>query len=261
MGVKISNLPAIVTPAYSDVLPTVQSGVTYKVSNTQLAGLFGIPVSVGVSGTILRSNGAAWVASTSTFANTYAINSIPYASVANTITALAPALSAVLVSSAASTGVPTWVGPLTNGQLIVGSTGAIPVAATLTAGTGVSITNAAGSITVNASGGGMTWTTTAGTTQAVAVNNGYVSGNAAQTTFTLPATAAVGSHAAVEGLGAGGWILTANTGQTIKIGTGTTSSAGTLTSAAASDNVYVVCIVANTTWRVITTNSTGLTVA
>ncbi len=105
-----------------------------------------------------------------------------------------------------------------------------------------------------------TWSTVSGTTQAVAVDNGYVSGNAAQTTFTLPATAAVGAACAVEGLGAGGWVLTANSGQTIKIGTSTTSTAGSLTSVASSDNVYVTCIVANTTWRVRTTNSNGLTI-
>lgn len=38
--------------------------------------------------------------------------------------------------------------PLTNGQLIVGSTGAAAVAATLTAGAGISVTNAAGAITI-----------------------------------------------------------------------------------------------------------------
>jgi len=41
---------------------------------------------------------------------------------------------------------------LTNGQLLIGSTGVAPVNATLTAGTGVSITNGAGSITVNNTG-------------------------------------------------------------------------------------------------------------
>jgi hypothetical protein len=40
----------------------------------------------------------------------------------------------------------------TNGQILIGSTGAAPVAATLTAGTGMSITNAAGSITLNNTG-------------------------------------------------------------------------------------------------------------
>lgn len=42
----------------------------------------------------------------------------------------------------------TSLGPLTNGQLLIGSTGANPVAATITPGAGVSITNGAGSITL-----------------------------------------------------------------------------------------------------------------
>jgi hypothetical protein len=41
---------------------------------------------------------------------------------------------------------------LTNGQLLVGSTGAAPVATTLTAGVGVTVTNAAGSITLASTG-------------------------------------------------------------------------------------------------------------
>lgn len=40
MGVKISALPAIVTPALTDVFPVVQSGVTYKETFTQLSSLF-----------------------------------------------------------------------------------------------------------------------------------------------------------------------------------------------------------------------------
>lgn len=42
---------------------------------------------------------------------------------------------------------------MTNGQLLIGSTGQTAVSNTLTAGTGISITNGAGSITVGASGG------------------------------------------------------------------------------------------------------------
>lgn len=46
------------------------------------------------------------------------------------------------------------VGPLTDGQLLIGNTaGVSPDAATLTAGTGISIVNAAGSITITATGG------------------------------------------------------------------------------------------------------------
>lgn len=38
-GVKISQLPAIVAPALTDVFPVVQSGTTYKETMTQLASL------------------------------------------------------------------------------------------------------------------------------------------------------------------------------------------------------------------------------
>lgn len=44
------------------------------------------------------------------------------------------------------------LGVATNGQLPIGSTGADPVLATLTAGTGVSIANGVGSITISSSG-------------------------------------------------------------------------------------------------------------
>jgi hypothetical protein len=45
------------------------------------------------------------------------------------------------------------LGVATNGQLPIGSTGADPVLSTLTAGTGITITNGAGSITIAAAGG------------------------------------------------------------------------------------------------------------
>lgn len=42
MSVKISALPAIVTPALTDVFPVVQGGITYKETITQLSTLFGL---------------------------------------------------------------------------------------------------------------------------------------------------------------------------------------------------------------------------
>jgi hypothetical protein len=107
----------------------------------------------------------------------------------------------------------------------------------------------------------MTWAAVSGTTQAAAINTGYIIQNAAQTTVTLPATAAIGSLVGIAGLGAAGWIMKANTGQTIQMGQSATSSAGTLTSVANYNNVQVVCIVANTTWAVWPNVSSGLTVA
>lgn len=46
------------------------------------------------------------------------------------------------------------VGPLTDGQLLIGATGSAPQAATLTAGTGIAITSTPGGVTITATGGG-----------------------------------------------------------------------------------------------------------
>ena len=64
------------------------------------------PIAVGATGTVIRSNGTNWVASTSTFADTYAINTILFASAANTVTGLATANSAMIRTNAS--GVPSW---------------------------------------------------------------------------------------------------------------------------------------------------------
>lgn len=58
--------------------------------------------------------------------------------------------SSTLVSS--STGLPTWTAAMTNGQVVLGSTGATPVAATITAGTNITLTPGAGTLTIAASG-------------------------------------------------------------------------------------------------------------
>lgn len=100
-----------------------------------------------------------------------------------------------------------------------------------------------------------------GTTQAAAVNARYIVANAGQTTVTLPAVFAIGDVVIVKGLGAAGWILAANTGDTIQIGSSATSSGGSLTSANLYDTVQVSGLVANTTWSVDYVLSSGLTVA
>jgi hypothetical protein len=51
-------------------------------------------------------------------------------------------------------------GALTNGQLLIGSTGGTPVGATLTSGSGINITNGAGSIAIATSGGTLSGGTT-----------------------------------------------------------------------------------------------------
>ncbi len=66
----------------------------------------------------------------------------------------APAGSTNALQFNAGSGSFGGVGPLTNGQALVGVTGAAPQAATLSAGSGIVITNGAGSIAISATGGG-----------------------------------------------------------------------------------------------------------
>lgn len=142
---------------------------------------------------------------------------------------------------------------LTNGQLAIGNTGSAPSAATLTAGTGVSISNGSGSITLNAIGGGMTWTVVTGTSQAMTSNNGYIANNSGLVTFSLPTTSSVGDVVAVTGINnATGWKITYTTNQQIFFGTSSsTLTSGNIASINTRDTVYLVCMTANLTWNVV----------
>lgn len=186
--------------------------------------------------------------STATYPSSTTINQLLYSSASNVIGGLATANSSSLVTT--STGVPTWVGAMTNGQLIIGSTGATPVATTLTPGTGISITNGAGSITITNTGASSNWTDVSGTSQAMAVDNRYAANNAGLVTLTLPATANPGDFVEIYGKGAGGWLIAQNAGQTIHLGSSATTAGagGSLASTNQWDNIYIVCVTANTTW-------------
>lgn len=152
-------------------------------------------------------------------------------------------------------------GPLNNGEVWIGSTGAQPVAANITAGTGISITNGANTISIAATGGALTWSTITAGTLAAAINNGYTLNHASTAcVVTLPATAALGSKMSFRGLaGSGGWTVTANTGQTIQFGSQSSTSAGSWSSTDAGDTCDIECIVANTTWILTNCVSSGLT--
>jgi len=104
------------------------------------------PNTVGAAGKILRSDGTTNAYTTATFADTYGASTILYSNGANTVTGLATANSSVLVTTSA--GVPVQSGTMTNGQLIIGSTGATPVVASLGAGTGIATTTGAGTLSV-----------------------------------------------------------------------------------------------------------------
>lgn len=152
---------------------------------------------------------------------------------------------------------------LTNGQLFIGSTGILPVASTLTAGTNVTITNSAGSITISASGvAGFMWNIVTGSSQTMVSNNGYISNNSSLVTLDLPATSIVGSMLRIVGEGTGGWLVQCGAGQTIVIGSSSTSSGGSVASTGQNDTLAIVCTVANTKWIAIDApQSSGLTIS
>jgi hypothetical protein len=86
----------------------------------------------------------AW--STATYPPTTVINQLLYSSANNIITGLTTANKAVLTTGA--TGIPVLTAIASDGQVIIGSTAGVPAAATLTAGTAISVTNAGNSITI-----------------------------------------------------------------------------------------------------------------
>lgn len=173
---------------------------------------------------------------------------------------VSPTAKALLIGQGAS---PFTSLALTNGQLAIGSTGADPVAANLSAGPGISIANGAGTITISGTGSGIGWTEVTGTTQAMTADSGYIANNAALVTFTLPATAAVGTALSIIGKGAGGWLIAQNASQIIQVGSvgSTAGVGGSVASTNRYDSINLICTTANTVWTVTgAPQSAGLTI-
>ena len=101
-------------------------------------------------------------------------------------------------------------------------------------------------------GGGITWTEITGTTQAAAVDNGYICNNSALVTVTLPSTCAVGKIISIAGKGAGLWKIAQNANQIIYFGdqNTTTGTAGYLAAQNRRDCVELICVTANTEFQV-----------
>lgn len=193
------------------------------------------------------SSAPSW--STSVWPATTTINQILYSSSANTVAGISTANSASLVTN--GSGVPAFTSSMTNGQVIIGSTGASPAPATLTAGTGISIANAPSSITINSSGGGSSWTVVTGTSQAMSPDNGYIANNAGLVTLSLPTTCPVGGTLKIMGEGAGGFLISQAAGQQTIIGTSssTVGVGGSIASTNSGNTIVLVCIIANTTFK------------
>ena len=98
-----------------------------------------------------QGSGADPAFSTATYPATTTVNDILYSSSTNVVGQITAANNSALTSSAA--GVPSWTSMAADGDLIIGSSAGAPTAATLTAGTGISITNGHNSISIAVTGG------------------------------------------------------------------------------------------------------------
>jgi hypothetical protein len=202
------------------------------------------------TGTIALTSGASGIV------NSGLINQLAYyATAGTTVSGLTIANQAVLTTN--GTGVPAW-SALSSGQILVGTSSGAPSATAINSGTGILVANGSGSITINATGGGTGWVGIAGTTQTAAINTGYVILNSSLTTIMLPSTAPFGSVVRVVGFGAAGWVLTPNSGQTIRLLS--TVAPVSIASAEQYDCIEVISAIPNNTWVVRNFTSTGLVI-
>ena len=139
---------------------------------------------------------------------------IPYFNATTTVASSALLTANGLLRGGGAGAAPVALAAATNGQIPIGSTGAAPVVAAITAGTGIAVTNGAGSITVGVGVAG----TLADVTASRALNTSYQNASSTQylhvlavithsgtdTTFQAgSATAPTGEVSYFQGTGAG----------------------------------------------------------
>lgn len=86
----------------------------------------------------------------------------------------------------------------------------------------------------------------------------YTMNDAVLSTASLPTTASLGTMIYIAGNGAGGWIISQSAGQQINSTAHSTTSGatGTLASGGRYDSVTLCCVVANTTWSIVSSTGT-----
>ena len=159
----------------------------------------------------------------------------------------------VLVGS--GIGAITPITAATDGQVLIGSSGADPVFASITSSGGtITITPGAGTLNLDAIIDLTPWTEITTATTTLVVNEGVVMNRATAITATLPATALFGEFIKIAGQGDGLTIIAQNANQTIHYGSSSTTIGvgGSLTATTKHDCLEMICIVAgaSTEWLV-----------
>ena len=161
---------------------------------------------------------------------------------------------AVLLAGAANA--VTDTGVLAKGSMIIGDGVAAPTILPVGTDTFVLTADAAAPSGVKwavTAGAGFVWQEITGTTQALAINNGYICNAAGlMITCTLPATSAIGDIIELTGKGACLFTIAQGAGQSVRFGelTSTVGAGGSMVSTNGGDWLRLVCITANTAWMV-----------
>lgn len=137
-------------------------------------------------------------------------------------------IKGIVVSGATTTSALTAL-TLTNGQIVIGSTAGSPAAATITAGTGIAITNGSNSISIANRQNGFRYNSQSTSTTLTAQNAYYITTNSA-ITLTLPSSNTAGDTFKIMSntLGTGLVTVQLNAGQTMQVANTQTSSGGSI---------------------------------
>ena len=122
-------------------------------------------------------------------------------------------------------------------------------------GTGITTSGTASTITINATGGGVTWSVVT-VNASFTANTGTIANKAGLLTMTLPASGAIGDIIEITGINTAlGWVIAQNANQQIFYGTTSTTVGvgGSIASVNIRDSLKMVCVVsgASTVWNVL----------